>query len=216
MDLTFLGHSSFRLKGKTGSVVIDPFDPQMVGLKFPKIDADIVTVSHAHTDHNKIDLVTNVKKVVEGPGEYEILGISIIGIQSFHDAKKGEERGKNTIFVYEIDGLRLCHLGDLGHTLGESTLDAIGRIDVLMVPVGGFYTIGPTEAVDVVQAVEPSNIIPMHYKMDGLNPELADKLTPVEDFIKALGITSEVLPKLSLNKDLLSEEEQKVYILEKK
>src|SRR4030043_2410474 len=104
MDISYLGHSSFRIKGKNASVVTDPFDSQMVGLKFPSVEADIVTVSHDHNDHNQSQLVKGVKRVVAGPGEYEIMGVSIIGIPSYHDSEKGAARGKNIIYVYKIDG----------------------------------------------------------------------------------------------------------------
>lgn len=215
MDITFLGHSSFRLKGKTATVVTDPFDPEVVGLKFPKVTADIVTVSHQHEDHNQADLVKGVKRLVSGPGEYEIMGVSIIGIPTFHDEKKGAKRGKNTIYVYEMDGLRLVHLGDLGHKLHEKILEKIGDIDILMVPVGGEYTIGPTEAVEVARAIEPKIVIPMHYQMPGLNPATFTKLSSTKPFLAEIGLLVEKTDKLSVKKENIGEE-SKVILLEKK
>ncbi|TEU02218.1 hypothetical protein E3I18_01380 [Candidatus Woesebacteria bacterium] len=215
MDITFLGHSSFRLKGKTATVVTDPFDPEVVGLKFPKVAADIVTVSHQHEDHNQADLVKDVKRLVSGPGEYEIMGVSIIGIPTFHDEKKGAKRGKNTIYVYEMDGLRLVHLGDLGHKLHEKILEKIGDIDILMVPVGGEYTIGPTEAVEVARAIEPKMVIPMHYQMPGLNPATFAKLSSTKPFLAEIGLLVEKTDKLSVKKENIGEE-SKVILLEKK
>jgi L-ascorbate metabolism protein UlaG (beta-lactamase superfamily) len=215
MDITFLGHSSFRLKGKTATVVTDPFDPEVVGLKFPKVAADIVTVSHQHKDHNQADLVKDVKRLVSGPGEYEIMGVSIIGIPTFHDEKKGAKRGKNTIYVYEMDGLRLVHLGDLGHKLHEKILEKIGDIDILMVPVGGEYTIGPTEAVEVARAIEPKMVIPMHYQMPGLNPATFAKLSSTKPFLAEIGLLVEKTDKLSVKKENIGEE-SKVILLEKK
>src|SRR3989344_7397522 len=103
MDISYLGHSSFLISGKSSKVVTDPFDPKMVGLKYPKVSAQIVTISHDHEDHNKQELVTEVKKVINGPGEYEIEGISILGYSSFHDDQKGQKRGKNIIYVIEVD-----------------------------------------------------------------------------------------------------------------
>ena len=164
MEVTFLGHSSFKIKGKTASVVTDPYDAKMLGIKFPKVDATIVTVSHDHPDHNQDGLIENVTKVIKGPGEYEIAGISVIGLTSYHDDKKGELRGKNTIYIFEVDGIRIAHLGDLGHAIPEETLDKIGAVSILMIPVGGFYTIGPVQAMEVVHAIEPSLILPMHYQ----------------------------------------------------
>lgn len=214
MDITFLGHSSFKLKGKTASLVTDPFDAT-VGFKFPKTEAEIVTISHDHFDHNKAELVENVRKVITGPGEYEISGVSIIGISSYHDNSKGSERGKNTIYVFEMDGLRICHLGDLGHDLNQGMLDSIGTVDILIVPVGGFFTIGPEEAVKVVQSIEPSIVIPMHYQTSGM-AESFKELNPVENFVKSLGSPVENLPKLSVSKEDLADSDLKVCVLEKK
>lgn len=210
MDITFLGHSSFRLKGRTAAVVTDPFDPQMVGLKYSGVEGDIVTISHDHHDHNRADLVKGVKRIINGPGEYEMMGVSILGFTSFHDNKKGQERGRNTIYVIEMDGVRLAHLGDLGHELSEELVEDLGDIDVLFTPVGGVYTIGPGEAVNVVQAVEPSLILPMHFQAPGL-----DKLAPVDAFLKEIGLAVERMGKLSVKKEDLGEE-QKVVVLEKK
>lgn len=215
MEITFLGHSSFKLKGKTGSVVTDPFDPQMVGLKYAGVEGDIVTVSHEHDDHNRVSQVMGVRKVISGPGEYEILGISILGFPSFHDDKGGSLRGKNTIYVFEIDGLRLAHLGDLGHALSEELVEDLGDIDILMVPVGGEYTIGPDGAANVVSAIEPTIVIPMHYQMPGLKLETFSKLSGVEPFLKEVGLSSVNLPKLILKKEELGED-KKVVVLEKK
>ncbi|KKU12141.1 MAG: Zn-dependent hydrolase of the beta-lactamase fold-like protein [Candidatus Woesebacteria bacterium GW2011_GWA1_45_8] len=215
MEISYLGHSSFRIKTSAGFVVTDPYDPKMVGLKFSGVEADIVTVSHDHADHNQYQLVKGVKRVVMGPGEYEIAGISIIGIPTFHDDKKGELRGKNTIYIIEAEGLRLAHLGDLGHLLSEAEVEEIGQVDILILPVGGEFTIGPKEATQVVMDIEPRVIIPMHYKTPGLNPDVFSKLVPVEEFLKEVSLTTERLPKFSVKKEELGEE-QKVIVLEAK
>ncbi len=215
MDIVYLGHSSFRLKGKIASLVTDPFDPKMVGLPFPKVSADIVTVSHDHQDHNKTELVKDVKKVIAGPGEYEINGVSVIGIQSFHDDKKGKLRGKNTIYVIEMDGLRIVHLGDLGHKLSERIIEQIGNIDILMIPVGGEYTINTPIAVEVVHAIEPKLVIPMHFKTPKLKPETFAKLTTEESFVKELGLPIEKTNKLNVDINSIGED-QKVILLEVK
>lgn len=214
MDITYIGHSSFRIKGKTATIITDPFDPSMVGLKFPVTDADIVTISHNHEDHNKIDLVKNTSMVINGPGEYEVKEVSVIGISSYHDDKKGEERGKNTIYVYEIDDVTIAHLGDLGHSLSADVLEEIGSIDILMIPVGGKYTIDAAEAVKVVQSIEPSIIIPMHYRMEGM-ADMFGELAPVTEFLTNAGLPSETLDKFSIKKGEFSEE-QKIIVLEKK
>jgi len=217
MDITYLGHSSFKIKTKTATVITDPFDPKMVGLKYAGVEGEIVTVSHQHPDHNAVSKVSGVKKVIEGPGEYEVMGVSIIGYPSFHDSKEGSERGKNTIFVIEAEGLRLAHLGDLGHTLDDDLVNEIGSIDVLMIPVGGFFTIGPKEAVEVVGKIDPYFIIPMHYKVPEINSQAFAEVEPVETFLKEIGMTVENLPKFSLKKeDILEDQTSKVIVLEKK
>ena len=146
MDITYLGHSSFRIKTKTATIITDPFDPQMVGLKYSGVEGDIVTISHAHNDHNAEAKVSGVKKVFDGPGEYEVMGVSIIGYPSFHDGKGGSERGKNIIFVFEAEGLRIAHLGDLGHQLSDDLINEMGSIDILMIP---------KERLDTPEVAEP-------------------------------------------------------------
>jgi L-ascorbate metabolism protein UlaG (beta-lactamase superfamily) len=215
MDINYLGLSSFKIKGRGASLVIDPFDPKLVGLKFPPVEADVVTVSHAHPDHNRVDLVKNYVRVIEGPGEYEIKGISILGFPSFHDDKQGTLRGKNTIFVYEIDDLRICHLGDLGHNLTDAVVEALGDIDILFIPVGGEYTINSAVACEIIRNIEPSIIIPMHYGSPELNQETFAKLEAVEVFLKEVGLPVERLPKLSLKKEELAGN-QKVVVLDRK
>lgn len=214
MDISYFGHSSFKLKGKIGTVVTDPFNSEVVGLKYSGVEGDIVTVSHDHEDHNQSALVKNVKKIVSGPGEYEISGISIIGLPSFHDHKKGEERGKNTIYVYEIDGLTLVHLGDLGHILSESMIEEIGDVDILFVPVGNEgCTLGPKEAMEAIQQIEPYFVIPMHYQIPEAKGSTL-KLLPVDSFLGECGMTVEKLPKFSIKKEEINEEQNtKVIVL---
>jgi L-ascorbate metabolism protein UlaG (beta-lactamase superfamily) len=215
MEISFLGHSSFRIKTKNATLVIDPFDPKMVGIKFPPIDADIVTVSHQHKDHNNTSLVKGATKVIEGPGEYEIKDVSIMGFPTFHDKKEGEERGSNIIYVYEAEGLRLAHLGDLGHKLSEDLIEELGEIHILMIPVGGTVSLSAEEATEVVRSIEPNIIIPMHYQEEGLNQEEFAKLTTVEEFVKEIGVNHETLPKLIV-KDVDIGEDSKVVVLERK
>lgn len=217
MDITYLGHSSFKIKTKTASVITDPFDPKMVGIKYSGVEGEIVTVSHGHADHNAIEKVSGVKKVVEGPGEYEIRGISIIGYRSFHDNKNGEERGKNTIYVIEAEGLRIAHLGDLGHPISDDLAGEMGPIDILMIPVGGFFTIGPKEAVEAASKIDPYFILPMHYKTPEMNLQEFGNLEPKETFLKEIGLTVEILPKLSIKKeDIVEDQSTKVIVLEHK
>ncbi len=213
MDITYLGHSAFRISGKNAVVVTDPFDPKMVGLKFPKVKAQIVTVSHNHDDHNNVNAVSDIKKVVDGVGEYEIEGISIIGIPSYHDNEMGKKRGKNVIYLIEVDGVRICHLGDLGHTLPKDLVDDIGEVDVLMIPVGGEYTIGPADAEKVVRDIDPKVIIPMHYKMPGMS-QIFSNLEEVDAFLSTMGIKQVKENKLTIRPGSLLEEDKMVVILE--
>lgn len=215
MDITYLGHSSFKIKTRTATLITDPFDPKMVGLKFSPQEAEIVTTSHAHADHNYTEKISGVKKIVSGPGEYEISGISIMGFASFHDAKGGAERGKNTVYVYEVEGLRLAHLGDLGHTINDELVSQMGTIDILMVPTGGVFTIGSREAAEVVGKIDPYFVIPMHYKVPELTLGGSDKMEPVETFLKEVGLTVENLPKFSIKKeDILEDQSTKVIVLD--
>ena len=196
-------------------MVTDPFDTSSVGLKFPSVSANIVTVSHDHADHNKAELVKDVGKVIKGPGEYEIGGVSLIGFQTYHDGERGKLRGKNTIYVIEIDDMRILHLGDIGHSLSEKMVEEIGDIYVLMIPVGGEYTVDAKEAIKIVSAISPKIVIPMHYQVSGLKKQAFAKLTTEEPFTKELGLLVEKTSKLSLkNMDLI--EDQKLYVLEKK
>ncbi len=193
-----MGHSSFRIKGKSATVVTDPYD-ERVG-KFPKdVTADIVTVSHHHADHDQVQLVHGSRFTVDGLGEYEIKGVSIIGISTWHDDKQGQERGPNIVYIIEIDNMRVCHLGDLGHKLSEAQLEEIGSVDIVMIPVGGVYTIDAKTAVDVVKQLDPWVIIPMHYQK-------------VDEFLKEMGKTVEPQTKLVISRDKLPEETQVVWL----
>lgn len=216
MEITYLGHSSFKIRSKSTTLVTDPFSPSMVGLKFPKIEADIVTVSHQHQDHNYLAGVSGEPFVITEPGEYEVKGISIFGYPSFHDSQSGEKRGKNTIFVIEAEGLRICHLGDLGSTLSPKELEEINGVEVLMVPVGGIYTIGPKEATEVIAQVEPLIVLPMHFKARSVDEKNFGALATIDVFLNNIGVPNpEKLDKLSLTKDKLPQE-MKVVVLEKK
>lgn len=210
MDITYLGHSSFRLKGKFASLVTDPYDPKMVGLKYPKVSADIVTVSHQHDDHNFIDQIKDYKRVIDGPGEYEISGVSIIGISTYHDDKKGESRGKNTLYVIEMDDIRLAHLGDLGHKLSDKMIGKIGSIDILMIPVGGEYTVNDSLAAEIVRNIEPTITIPMHYQVKGLSLEVFKKLAKVDAFLSEVGLSVEKTNKFSFRKSDIGEDQRVV------
>jgi len=216
MDITYLGHSSFKIRTKTATVVTDPYLAEAVGLKFPKTEADIITVSHQHRDHNAISNFGPEPFVIALPGEYEVKGVSVFGYASFHDTKNGAERGPSNIYVIESEGLRICHLGDLGTLPDATILEEISAVDVLMIPVGGEVTLGPKEAGEVINKIEPLIVLPMHYKEEGLNEEKFGNFATLKDFLVEMGTEqAEKLDKLSLTKDKLPPE-MKVVLLERK
>lgn len=220
MDINWLGHSSFQLRGKTAKLVTDPFSSQMVGFKYPKIEADIITVSHGHDDHNATDQVMGINErkpfVIQGPGEYEIKGVSVFGLATFHDETSGSQRGKNTVYVIDFEGIKICHLGDLGHKLDDRQLTGMGDIDILLIPVGGFYTIDAKTAAEVVAQLDPKIVVPMHYFVNGMDAKGFSQVTPVEPFLTQMGVSSLApLPKLTITKDKLPEQLQ-IVLLERK
>ena len=173
MQIKYLGHSSFLVISKDGTRIIT--DPYHAAEEFTLADidesADIVTVSHQHPDHNNAAGIKGNPTVISGPEK--VKGIEFKTVDSFHDCVSGKERGPNLIFVFEVDGITLCHLGDLGHQLDQQQISAIGAVDVLFVPVGGGFTVDAKGAEEVYRSVDPKMVIPMHYKSAGL-PFLAD------------------------------------------
>src|SRR3989344_3013628 len=216
VDIWWYGQACFKIKGKASSVVIDPYNSEFTGLKPLKIDGNIVCVTHDHKDHNEAAIVKGVDGrhpfVIKGPGEYEISGVNVVGISSFHDDKQGAERGKNTIYLINIDDVNIVHLGDLGQKkLTQEQIEELSVCDVLMIPVGGVYTIEARDAPDIISQIEPKVIIPMHYKVEGLKFNLA----PVGDFLKAMGKENiSAVPKFSISQEKLPEEPE-VVLLEK-
>jgi len=214
MDIYSLGHSSFRIKGKTVTVVTDPFDSEMVGFSFPKhVSAEIVTVSHSHKDHDQTSLIEGNPYIVDGPGEYEIKGVGIIGVPSYHDKEKGSVRGLNTMYHIEIDGVHIVHLGDLGAMLTSDDIERLDGVDILMVPVGDVVTLPLTDVTTLISELEPSIVIPMHYQTAKHDTKTFGELSPVSLFLKAMGKEEIVpVPKLSITKDKLPTEMQIVVL----
>ncbi len=199
MDISWLGHSCFRIRGSHATVITDPYPPSL-GYSLGKPIARIVTVSHQHPGHSYAQGIDGEPRLVTGPGEYEISGVLIIGIATFHDGEKGKKRGKNTAYLMEVDEVSVCHLGDLGHVLTTEQVEEIEKVDVLLLPVGGVSTINAPTAAEVVRQLEPKVVIPMHYKTPALNRELE----PVERFLKEMGIKEvNSQPKLSFTKPSL-------------
>lgn len=207
MKIQWLGQASFLLTLNGGKTIItDPF--QEIGYPIPGIAADIVTVSHQHRDHNGVENVPGKPYIIRNEGVYSFEEIIITGIHSYHDKSKGEQRGRNIIFVIETEGIRVCHLGDLGHFLETEHIEKIGKVDVLMVPVGGYYTISPDEAVKVVEELKPRYVLPMHYKTDYIKYPISGPEEFLKEFYgycieKELIITVDTVPG-SLKTVLLS------------
>jgi len=212
----FAGQSCFQIsisnsKDNSADIVIDPFDEE-TGLKLPNLSADILLVTHQHHDHNYIKGIKGEPFIAQGPGEYEIRGVFVTGIPSFHDDKEGKEKGQNTIYTIEAEELRFCHLGDLGQKqLTDEQVDKIGQIDVLMIPVGGQYTISSLEAQKIIGQIEPRIVIPMHYALPKLKMELDD----VAKFLKTMGKPSVVAQdKLVVKTSTLPKEGMEIVVLQ--
>ena len=213
MEITWLGHSCFRLRGRDAAVVTDPC-PKTTGYSIGRPTADIVTVSHDHPGHSHVSAVAGDARVVQGPGEFEIAGVLIMGIRTYHDEEGGQERGKNTAYVLEVDDMRICHLGDLGHVPTSEQVEELSGVDVLLAPVGGNTTIGATAAAETVSLLGPKLVIPMHYK----TPAAKENLEPLDRFLKEMGAPNaleERQPKLSVTRSTLPQE-MKVMVLEYK
>lgn len=199
MDISWLGHSCFRIKGSQATVITDPYAPSL-GYSLGKPTANIVTVSHQHPGHSYFQGIEGEPKLITRPGEYEINGVLIIGIATYHDEEGGEKRGRNTLYLMEVDEVSICHLGDLGHVLTTEQVEKLDNVDLLLLPVGGVSTIDAPVAAKVVRQLEPKVVIPMHYK----TPAFKRELEPVERFLKETGIKQvDSSPKLSFTKQSL-------------
>jgi len=208
LEITWLGHSCFRIKGRGAVVLTDPYDSSL-GYSLGKPQADIVTISHPHPGHSFREGVGGTRKIVNGPGEYEIANVFITGIRTYHDAEKGERWGKNTIYLIEMEEMTLCHLGDLGHVPSPEQMEEMSNVEVLMVPVGGLSTIDAAAAAQTVRLLEPKVVIPMHFKTEAVKMELE----PLSRFLKEMGL-KEVAPqpKLTVTKSSLPQETQVVVL----
>lgn len=216
MQLLWKGQScvqliAARIKQDPVKIVIDPYQ-ESVGFKLPSLETDIALVTHDHEDHNNVEGLKGGPFVISNPGEYEVKGIFIRGISSYHDEAGGEKRGHNTMYTIEAEEMKLCHLGDLGQPeLTTKQVEEIGSIDILFIPVGGVYTIGAKEAVKVISQIEPKVVIPMHYAI----PKLKYKLEGVGEFLKVMGVKApEPQQKIIVKSKDLSEEEMKIILLE--
>ncbi len=184
MNIKYYGHAAFLITSNQGTrIITDPYKPGAFDvMSYGKIpdEADVVLVSHGHDDHNDSGGVPGNPEVLENPGKRSVHGIEFNGIAAFHDNSSGKERGENIIFTFTVDGISICHLGDLGHVLSQHEVEAIGAVDLLLIPVGGFYTIDSKAASEVAGQLNPSIIIPMHFKTRKCQLPIA----PVDEFTK--------------------------------
>jgi L-ascorbate metabolism protein UlaG (beta-lactamase superfamily) len=212
MIITWFGHSCFKIQTQNAVVLTDPYSSD-IGLRMPKVTADLVLISHDHYDHNNTETLGGTPFIVNSPGEYEVRGVFAHGVQAFHDDKNGAERGVITIFRIEADDMKLGFLSDLGQKkLNDEQFENMNGLDILFVPVGGNYTIDGKAAAELITELEPRIVIPMHYKVPGLSSKIA--ISGVEPFIKQMGITSNGKEdKLKIVKKDLPQEDTKVIIL---
>jgi L-ascorbate metabolism protein UlaG (beta-lactamase superfamily) len=207
MDITWYGRACFRLRGRDATVITDPCPPS-TGFVAGKHDVDLLTISHAHADHSYVRSIT-AGLTLTRPGEYEFHEVLLTGVRTFHDAVGGSERGENIVFTAEVDGVHICHLGDLGHLLSEEQMAEIGPVDVLLVPVGGNFTLAPSEAAEVVAQISPKIVIPMHYAVDGGSTDLQGP----EKFLNEMAVTEPLRqPKAQVTSSSLPDETQVVLL----
>jgi L-ascorbate metabolism protein UlaG (beta-lactamase superfamily) len=211
MYIQWLGQSCFKIQDKIGpggiTLVTDPYSSD-IGLKMPSFEADIVTVSHDHYDHNNVKALRGAPFIIKNAGEYDIKDVAINGVEAYHDNQSGKERGNNIIYRISIDDISIVHLGDLGHTLDNKQLEILSGTDILLIPVGGKYTLDAKKALEVVSQIEPRIVIPMHYKIPGLKMEIDG----VDKFIKEIGIKPREEEKLKISKKDLPVEDMELVI----
>ena len=193
MRITWHGHSCCELRNTMG-VVIDPHDGKSIGIKPPVVKADIVLVTHEHFDHNCVRIVKGDPVVVREPGEHTPKGLRIIGLPTFHDHESGTKRGRNIIYTFVFDGIRICHCGDLGHMITNEQIRTIGPVDVLFVPVGGTFTLDLAEVRELISTLNPSIVVPMHYRWGSLSISVQTIEPFLEDIPEeqVLGVGNEV------------------------
>lgn len=214
MKLTWLGHSSFRLEESTGtSVVTDPFHPY-VGYEMPNVEADIVTISHGHQDHSYLSAISGNPTVIRNAGFYEIGGVHMLAQKSFHDGSKGAERGSNLLFKFRMDGVEVCHMGDVGEECSVMLVESIMPVNVLLIPVGGKYTIDAEQAKEYVDRIMPDVVIPMHYKTKDCDFDI-DKVNEFLSFFEDDDIVYVDSNTVEFDRADFDGESTKVLVLEK-
>lgn len=213
MEITYFGHSCFKIKTKELTLIVDPFDPEKLGIKLSKLEGDAVLITHNHFDHNYKEGVVGFRLLVDGPGEYELSGVKIMGIPTRHGGD--ESVMTNTMYYIEAEGgVSVLHCGDLGHTLDDATLEKFGEVTALLIPVGGIYTIDAEKASKVISSIEPTFVVPMHYKMNGSK---IDNMDTLEKFLDEMGLENGAVKRSNILKisSADNEAETQVIVLEK-
>ena len=210
MEIVWYGHSCFRfIERGMAAVVTDPFDSEVVGYEPLKLRADIVTVSHDAPGHNHVSVVKGAAHKLNGPGEFEIGGVFITGVQTDTNNKKSPDKPRNTLFLFDFDGLTIAHLGDLSQVPSQSEVEALGTVNVVLVPVGSGNGLNAAKAAEVISLLEPNIVIPMHYATQGVKLEL----DPLSKFLKEMGLTThETLPQLKVTRSGLPDETRVVVL----
>ncbi len=205
VTVSYLKHAFFKLSDKKTTVFIDPYS-KIGNLNPPKLSdkPDIIAVTHEHPDHNNRDYASDKTYIVSNPGEYDIAEVSVVGVNSFHDKSKGQDRGMNTMYSINFNGVNFVHLGDLGDILDNSQIEDLGIVDVLFIPVGGHYTIDAKDAVKVIEQLNPNIIVPMHYKEKG---DTQSPLAFIDDFLNIFPATSLEVETLEVNKTEFQDED---------
>ncbi len=204
MVIQWYGQSCFKIQSGDLVVVIDPFGKE-IGLTPPRFKTDVALVSHSHFDHSNAESLGGEPFLITEPGEYEAKGVYVRGIRTFHDTVEGKERGTNTAYMIQVEDIRIAHLGDFGEQeMREETLEELGDVDILMIPVGGTYTVDGKTAGKIVKQIEPRFVIPMHYKIPGIKVALDG----VESFLKEMGSKVEAQDKFTLKKTDIGEDEK--------
>ncbi len=178
MIIRWNGHSCFTVEGDNTTIVLDPHDGKSIGIRPPRLRADIVLVSHDHFDHNAVKTVAGTPTVIQAPFAGKAGDVEIKTIMGYHDRENGAKRGEMRLYKFRIDGINMLHCGDLGHVPTEEMLKEIGEVDILFVPVGGVFTIEPEEAKQTIKLINPRVAIPMHYRIGGLSLSIR----PLSDF----------------------------------
>jgi len=212
MQIKWNGLSCFTIKTKLSTIITDPFDEEKTGLKLPNDEANLVTVSHDHSGHNNVAGIKGDFMLLDWPGEYDIKDVSVTGLQTFHNAKEEEDKGTNTVFNLHTEEMFICHLGDIGHVLTTDHVDELGQVDILMIPVGGGNCISVKKAKEIIEKLDPSIVIPMHYKQNKLK---RDNLETLATFFSEIGIPiPEAVEELKVTKKDLQEEDIKYVVFQ--